>query len=197
MTSSPVEDLAALLAVTGGLVAGVRPGQWDGPTPCTDWNVRQLVDHFVIGDRLFATILRGEAPPPPSALDPKATDVLGDDPVKAQRTAAQDLLAALSGPGVLERIHQIPIGPVPGAGAAYIRATEAVVHGWDLAQATGQEPRFPDDLVQQVLDFTRAKLADIPPDRTPFGPPQPAPDDAPPLTRLVALLGRSVQEQNG
>ncbi|NKZ03602.1 TIGR03086 family metal-binding protein [Actinomadura latina] len=192
MTSSPVQDLATVLAVAGDLVAGVRPGQWDDPTPCTDWNVRQLVGHVVFGDRMFAAILRGEAPPPPSALGPQDTGVLGDDPVKAQRTAAQDLLTALSRPGVLEQIVQVPVGPVPGVAAAHIRAVEAVVHGWDLAQATGQEPRFPDDIVRQVLEFSRAKLADIPPGRTPFGPPQPAPADAPPIVELAALLGRPV-----
>jgi uncharacterized protein (TIGR03086 family) len=193
MTSSPVEDLAALLAVAGDLVAGVRSDQWENPTPCTDWNVRELVDHVVIGDRLFTTILRGEEPPPPSARDPKSNDVLGDDPAGVQREGARELIAALSRPGVLDQMFQIPMGSVPGVAAAHMRSTEAIVHGWDLAQATGQAPRFPDDIVQRVLEFTRAKLADVPPDRSPFGPAQPAPADAPPIVEVVALLGRPVQ----
>jgi len=193
MTSAPVEDLAAVLAVAGDLVEGVRPGQWDDPTPCPEWNVRHLVGHLVGGDRLFAALLRGEEPPPPGDRDPRTTDVLGDDPAAAQRAAARELIEELSRPGALEKIIQIPVGPVPGAAAAHMRSVEAVVHGWDLAQATGQAARFPDVVVERVLEFTRAKLADVPPDRSPFGPPQPAPADAAPVTRLAALLGRSVQ----
>ncbi|MFA1551570.1 TIGR03086 family metal-binding protein [Actinomadura chokoriensis] len=193
MTSTPVEDLATVLAMAGDLVAGVRPDQWDDPTPCTDWNVRQLVSHVVAGDRLFAAVLRGEAPPPPDALDPKKSGALGDDPVAAQRTAAHDLVAAVSRPGVLEQTFQIPVGSVPGVAAVRIRAVEAVVHGWDLARATGQQARFPDDIVQRVLEFSRAQLADIPRDRTPFAPSRPAPADAPPIDQLVALLGRPVR----
>ena len=193
MTSSPVEDLASVLAVAGDLVAGVRPDQWKDPTPCTEWNVRELVNHVVIGDRLFTTILRGETPPPPSARDPKSNDVLGDDAAGVQREGARELIAALSRPGVLDQMFQIPMGSVPGVAAAHMRSTEAIAHGWDLAQATGQEPRFPDDIVQRVLEFTRVKLADVPPDRSPFGPAQPAPAGAPPIVELVTLLGRRVQ----
>ncbi|MFA1542456.1 TIGR03086 family metal-binding protein [Actinomadura monticuli] len=193
MTLAPVEDLAAVLAVAGDLVEGVRPGQWDDPTPCPEWNVRHLVGHLVGGDRLFTTLLRGEEPPPPSARDPRSTDVLGDDPAAAQRTAARELIEELSRPGALEKIIQIPVGPVPGAAAAHMRSVEAIVHGWDLAQATGQAVRFPDDVVERVLEFTRAKLADVPAGRSPFGPPRPAPADAPPVTRLAALLGRPVR----
>ena len=193
MTSSPVEDLATLLAVAGDLVAGVRLDQWKDPTPCTDWNVRELVGHVVIGDRLYPALLRGEAPPPPRARDPKSNDVLGDDPAGVHREGARELIAALSRPGVLEQIVQIPMGSVPGVAAAHMRSTEAIVHGWDLAQATGQEPRFPDGIVQRVLEFTRDKLADVPPDRSPFGPAQPAPAGAPPIVELVALLGRPVR----
>ncbi|MFE9103730.1 TIGR03086 family metal-binding protein [Actinomadura geliboluensis] len=193
MTPSPVEDLASLLAAAGDLVAGVRPDQWNDPTPCTDWDVREVVNHLVIGDRLFTATLRGEEPPAPGARDPKFNDALGDDAAAAQRKGARELIAELARPGVLEQTFQSPIGPIPGSAAARLRATEAVVHGWDIAQATGQDPRFPDGIVERILEFTRARLADAPPDRTPFGPPQPAPEDAPPVTRLAALLGRPVQ----
>ncbi|MER5391508.1 maleylpyruvate isomerase N-terminal domain-containing protein [Saccharopolyspora sp. NPDC002686] len=60
MTASPIDDLALVLTATGELVAGVQRDQWDAATPCTDWNVRELVSHMVIGHRLFNGILRGE-----------------------------------------------------------------------------------------------------------------------------------------
>lgn len=189
---APIDDLAVVLGVAGDLIGGIRQDQWSAPTPCPEWDVRELVNHMVIGHRLFAGILRGEAAVAPGALDPKVSGTLGDDPVAAYRDVAEDLLAAFKRPGVLEQVFQVPVGVVPGIAAVHLRAVEDLVHGWDLAQATGQRSRFPDDIVERELEFTRGKLADVPPERTPFAPPRPIRDHAPPLDRLAALLGRSV-----
>lgn len=193
MTATPVDQLARALDVTEQVVATVRDEQWIQPTPCTDWTVRDLVDHLVGGNRLFAGILRGEPSPSPADLrGGQGVDYLGDDPVAAYRDAADALLAAFRAPGVLERTFAVPIGPVPGVVALHLRLVEALVHGWDLARATGRPVRFPDDLAEQELAFTRGRLTDLPPGRSPFAPPQPVAADAPAIDRLVALLGRQV-----
>ncbi len=67
-----------------------------------------------------------------------------------------------------------------------------LVHGWDLAQAIGAPARFAAAAVAQELEFTAARLGDVPATRRPFAAPQPTPPGASPLERLVALLGRSV-----
>src|SRR6266513_3088890 len=72
------------------------------------------------------------------------------------------------------------------------RQRRPTVHGWDLAQATGQPALFPDRLAEQELAFTRHALADLPAGRSPFGPPQPVATDAPAIDRLAACLGRAV-----
>ncbi|MBN6038501.1 TIGR03086 family metal-binding protein [Amycolatopsis sp. 195334CR] len=190
ITHTPTDDLTTVLDVVGDLVAAVRNDQWDSTTPCPEWSVRELVNHMVIGNRLFAGILRGEAAVAPGALDPKARDALGTDPVAAYRDAAKDLLAAFGQPGVLDRMFQVPVGLVPGIAALHLRAVEDLVHGWDLARATGQELEIDDEIVERELEFTRAKLADVPPDRSPFAPARRISDDATPLDRLAALLGR-------
>lgn len=101
------------------------------------------------------------------------------------------LQAAFAQPGVLEKVVTVPIGAVPGVVALHLRIAESLVHGWDLAQATGQPTDgLPDDLAEQELEFSRRRLPDLPPDRRPFAPVQPVSDDAPALDRLVALLGR-------
>jgi len=162
--------------------------------PCTDWTVRDLVNHLIGGNRLFASILCGEQPPgvrhEPSAA--AGIDHLGDDPVAAYREAADALLATFRQPGVLEQVFSVPVGPVPGIAALHLRIVEALVHGWDLARATGQPAEFPDDLPERELTFTRGKLADLPPDRRPFAPPRPVADDAPAIDRLAGSLGRRV-----
>ena len=189
---APLADLAEVLGIVGELVGGVRHDQWSAPTPCPGWGVRALVNHMVLGHRLFAGILCGEAAVTPGALDPASSDALGDDPAGAYGAAAGGLLAAFGQPGVLGRTFEVPVGPVPGIAAVHLRIVEELVHGWDLAQATGGgRPRFADDVVERALAFTRVKLADVPPEQSPFAPPRPVSDLAPPIDRLTALLGRT------
>jgi uncharacterized protein (TIGR03086 family) len=102
------------------------------------------------------------------------------------------VLTAFRRPGVLDEQFVVPFGPVPGIVAAHLRIVEMLVHGWDLARATGQSTDFPDDIVEQELAFSRAKLGEIPPGRTPFAPGQPVAQDAAPIDRLAACLGRTV-----
>jgi uncharacterized protein (TIGR03086 family) len=192
MTSTPVEQLAKVLDATEQLIAAVRAEQWAAPTPCTEWNVRDLVNHLVAGNRMFAGILRGDAATPADIPRLQAVDVLGDEPVAAYRDAADAVLAAFSQPGVLEKVFTVPVGTVPGIVALHLGITEVLVHGWDLARATRQVVQFPADIVEQELEFTRGKLADVPSTRHPFAPPQPVPDDAPAIDRLAACLGRPV-----
>lgn len=191
MTTEALDQLARALDATEQVVAAVGDDQWTDRTPCTEWTVRDLFNHMVAGNRMFAGIARGDPPAAPGSTAAAVAD-LDDDPVSAYRSAADALLAAFRQPGVLEAMLSVPVGSVPGVAAVHLRITEMLVHGWDLARATGQAARFPDDLAEQELDFSRAKLADIPPGRRPFAPPQPVPDDAPPIDRLAALLGRSV-----
>ncbi len=198
MTTDPVDQLCVAIDATGLLISAVRDDQWAAPTPCPEWTVRDLVGHMVTSNYAFVRILGGTAPEAPGRTAPEApgggADSLRPDAglVDAYRDSAAALVGAFRQPGVLDRVHTVPIGPVPGIAALHLRITEVLVHGWDLARATGQDAVFPEDLAEQELAFSRSKLGDIPQGRTPFAPPQPVPGDAPAIDRLVALLGRDV-----
>jgi len=193
-TAAPVDRLAQALDATGALIGGVGDDQWSNPTPCPEWNVRMLVNHLVVGNRIFASILNGEPPAELAKLRQlHGTDVLEDSPIEAYRKAGAALQAAFSQPSVLERVFQAPIGPAPGAVLLHLRITELLVHGWDLARATGQPARLPDDLAEEELAFARGLSApDVPRSGHPFGPAQGVADDAPTIDRLAAYLGRPV-----
>jgi uncharacterized protein (TIGR03086 family) len=178
----PLSDLARTLDATGRLVAGVRTDQLDAPTPCEGWTVRDLLRHLSGGDRLVARLLGADLPPHVDDADPYPT---------YERSAAA-LLAAFGRPGVAAEVFDAPVGTVPGPVLLQVRITETLVHGWDLARATGQAPDLPADLAAAALAFTRGALGIIPPERRPFGEPRPVPDDAPGIDRLAALLGRDV-----
>lgn len=179
-----VDQLDSVLATLEPLVAAVGSAQWDAATPCADWDVRALLNHVVRGNLLYVAALAGQEGPGRDA------DALGDDPVAAYQTSAADVVAAFRAPGALERPVTVPFGTVPGEMALHLRIVEVLAHGWDLARATGRTISFPDDLVEQEIGFTRQALPMIPPERTPFARSHPVADDAAPLDRLVALLGR-------
>jgi uncharacterized protein (TIGR03086 family) len=188
--TDPLRPLATALEGAAQLVSAVRDEQWDLPTPCEQWSVRQLVNHVVGGNRLFTRVLSGE--PLPEQLGRRAhEDLLGDEPAAAFRTSADDLLAAFRGPGVLERAHTVPAGTLPGPAVVHLRIVEILVHGWDLATATHQPVPFPDEIVEPQMAFSEQLLGKLPEGRRPFAPSRPAQDDAPAIDRLAALLGRT------
>src|SRR5450432_3977161 len=194
MTDTPtVEQLARALAATDELIVAVDDDQWSNPTPCPDWTVHALVNHLVFGNQLFGGLMRGEPLPPIDELRQLRTvDRLGGDPIKAYRDSGTALQAAVSEPGALERACMSPIGPVPGHVLLNLRIAEALVHGWDLAQATGQPVRLPADVAEHALAFSRSQFEGDLPRTGRFGAAQPVADDAAEIERLAAYLGRSV-----
>jgi uncharacterized protein (TIGR03086 family) len=191
MTDALLHPLATALDGTGRLVAAVTEEQWDLPTPCSDWTVRQLVNHVVGGNRLFTRVLSGEPLPPRDQLGARAReDQLGTDPAAAYAASAADLLSALRAPGVLAGTYTVPAATLPGPAIVHLRTVETLVHGWDLARAIDRPAPFPQDLAEGELAFSRDLLGRIPEGRHPFGPSQPVDDDAPAIDRLAALLGR-------
>ena len=180
-----VEQLGRAFAAVAALITNVRPEQWSGPTPCTDWTVRRLVDHLIGMNRVFAALLAGHPPPRPVAGH------IEDDPIGAYRDSAAALQAAFEQTGVLERTYAGPLGTATGADRLHIRLYDLLVHGWDLAKATGQPVELPEDAAEQALAFVRTQLTDeARPGR--FEPAQSVADDAPAIERLVAFLGRPV-----
>jgi uncharacterized protein (TIGR03086 family) len=184
-----MRELIEAMELMTALVQGVHEDQWQLPTPCPDWSVRQLVNHVVAGQLIFARALDGE--PLETLIAIREKDNLGHDPVGAYRSSSEVLLSAASAPGVLERPMRVPVGTVPGAVGLNLRLVECLAHGWDLARATQQRFDPPEDLVEGALAFTRQALAIVPADRRPFGDLQPVSEEAGALDRLVALVGRS------
>ncbi|MEV7774633.1 TIGR03086 family metal-binding protein [Kitasatospora sp. NPDC086791] len=164
----------------------IAPGQWDSPTPCTDWSVRDLVNHLT-GEQLWvpdllmgATI--GEVG---SRFD---GDVLGADPVAAWTDAAEAARRAWAVPGAADLTVHLSFGDVSGQYYLDQLTTDLVIHTWDLAEGIGRRTRLPAELVDFALgeisgygDLSGSGL---------FDPPLPTPEDADPQTRLLALTGR-------
>jgi uncharacterized protein (TIGR03086 family) len=180
-------DLDRALVATEAVVAGIRADQWSAPTPCTRLDVREVLNHLVTGNLLFAAIVRGEPRPT------RGEDHLGDDPLAAFRLAAERLRDGFAAPGALESVYEAPFGTGPGTVLVHVRIVEVLTHGWDLARATGQPADFPDDVAERALAGARRQLAARPhgPD-APFAAEVPVAQDAPAVDRLAGFLGRPV-----
>jgi uncharacterized protein (TIGR03086 family) len=180
-------DLDRALTAADAVVAGIKPGQWEAPTPCTEMDVRALVNHLVSGQLTFAALARGDSPPE------RGADQLGDDPLEAFRQCGREMREAFAAPGVLEQEFTAPFGTAPGFALVHVRIVELLAHGWDLARATGQELPCPEDLAERTLAATRHQLVTRPEGPgAPFGPEVKVPEDAPAIDRLAGFLGRPV-----
>ncbi|KAA0022556.1 TIGR03086 family metal-binding protein [Antrihabitans cavernicola] len=172
-------------AMAAELIAGVGPEQFGNQTPCTEWNVRTLINHMTGGNLRFVGMLTGGSGPE------RAADVLGDSPLASFRDSFDALCEAFDLPGVLDGIYRTPLGERPGAVLVTMRTSEMTIHAWDIAAATGQPRDLDPKLVAYVDKMIRPRRA---PRVTgsPFGAEQPAPATATAADRLAALTGRAV-----
>jgi uncharacterized protein (TIGR03086 family) len=179
------------VASTDEIVKAVPVGQLDAPTPCTEWDVRTLLNH-VIGTLWLAEGLFGDQAPrypmAPGGL-PQA-DLAGGDPAAAYAEAAAAALAAARAGDALTRVHVTPLGEMPGPALAGFTTLDILVHGWDLATATGQPADLDGRLAAHALGFAEQALATPESRAGRIGPAMPVAADAPLTERLVAFLGR-------
>jgi uncharacterized protein (TIGR03086 family) len=185
-------DLPALheqaLAQTRRDMAGIRGDQWDAPTPCDDWNVRELANHVVSGNFWAGELARGKTID--EVGDRLDGDVLGSDPVGAYDESARVADAAFRAPGAMEAPCAVSYGPVPGEVYAGHRFIDLLIHGWDLAKATGQDTSLPPELVESCWAVVEPQR-DLLVGSGAFGDHHDIPAGADRQAGLLALLGRT------
>lgn len=175
----PLTQLDLLGPPLGGVVAGIRPDQLDTPTPCDDFTVRGVLEHMIAGAVAFAAAYRGT-----TSVEPDRRDPLG-----SFGTVLADLVAAISAPGALDQTVTAPFGDLPGDTFARFVVLDGLVHGWDLAVATGQPYAPPDALVAAVDAFAHQTLDPLRDGTTFAAAVAPAPG-ASPIERLARYTGR-------
>lgn len=181
----PVEQLDQLGPLLRQVVSGLTPADLDAPTPCSDFAVRDVLGHMIGGATQFAAGFRGTVP---GAVPADVAD--RPDVVERAGAALGDLVAAISAPGALDAMVPSPFGEMPGEAFARFVVLDGLVHGWDIATATGQAYEPTDQLVAEVEGFARQAIADEMRDGDTFAAEVAAPAGATPIERLAAFTGR-------
>lgn len=183
--------LQRVIDETTRLVDNVTVDQLENKTLCTEWTVRDIINHVTGGSTMVRESLEVGSVSPERLGELMGGDNLGDDYKAAFRDAASRVMDAVRAPGALEKMVTLPFGEMPGAAAVGIGIFDVTTHACDIAQATGQSVAD-HELLEVALAAGRATIG--PEMRQPgvFDPEQPASADAPATVRLLAFAGRCV-----
>ncbi|MEU2251204.1 TIGR03086 family metal-binding protein [Streptomyces sp. NPDC019224] len=195
MNTQPLDLEPAARRITAQLGA-VDDGTLGTGTPCPGVTVGALLAHIEGLALAFRDAARKELGPVTDTAPPVESGVLESGWRTTLPTALDELVAAWRSPGAWEGMTRAGGVDLPGQVAGMVALNELVLHGWDLAKATGQ----PFDAEEAHLRSTLALLADQgddPSAASPFGPPVPVAKDAPLLDRAVARGGRRPDWQPG
>lgn len=170
------------------LLATIRTDQFDSSSPCTEYRVGDLIDHVDQVARLFTAIAHHDSTDLPDDGEPDVTHLAPDWRDSLARHV-RALGAAWDSPTAWQGSPDVLGLELPNEVWGRIALTELVVHGWDLATATGQPFDLPEPTLRACLDHVAEFVPNAPlPDL--WGPPVAVAPDAPLLDRIVAITGR-------
>lgn len=184
------ENLELAFAAARAVLAKVRRDQLDDPTPCASWTVRDIVNHLVGNAFYFATAVNTGA-----SSGPGDDDYTGGDWIATYDDGVTQAVAAFGSPGALDKSVALHFGSIPVAVFLGIATTDAFVHAWDVARATGQDTDLDPALAATLLEGARMFVQPAfrgDDTKAPFGPEQAAPANGSNADTLAAFMGRVV-----
>jgi uncharacterized protein (TIGR03086 family) len=162
--------------------------QLDAQTPCTDWTVRRAIDHLLAGLEMFAGATEGGQVAPPT--DPPPSMIHESDPAMQYDHDRKKVAMLYSEPGALEEMLNGANGPVAGAQVLGIAFCDNLIHGWDIAKATGQDATMPDDLAGAAWSLLDGRIPENRREGGSFKAAVAVPADASTQDKLLAYTGR-------
>jgi len=165
----------------------VDADRWADPTPCTDWDVRALVNHVVGEHRWVVPLMAGRTiADVGTELD---GDLLGEDPMAAWHHATAPSHAAFAEPDAMGSTVHLSYGDERAGAYCEQLVFDNLVHAWDLARAIGADDELPPELVEWATGWATPIMPMLTGSGA-FGEMLAVPDDADAQTRLLAMVGR-------
>ncbi len=169
------------------IIGGVQASQLTGATPCSEWNVKQLINHnLLVAEWVHQTFTGGEG------ADPFAVD--GDLPAEGAQaafaTVTNKVLDAIKAPGMLEKVITTPFGEMPAGNFLMFPFGDILIHKWDLAQATNLDTAMDSSMADACFQVISPMLQGNR-DGGFFGPEVTVPIDASDRDKLLGLCGRT------
>jgi uncharacterized protein (TIGR03086 family) len=185
MTLHP--ELADAAGATALVVDNVTPAEFAGPTPCDEWDVQALLNHVILwSSHSLERRAHGESVAPELMERDFAA---APDFARAYRAQLDRALAAWADPAVWDRELDVMGAKTAAADVGALMIAEMVLHGWDLAAATGQDYAVSDRAAEAALGAVEAN-AELYRQYKGFADPVPTAAGAPILDRVLALSGR-------
>ncbi|WP_228989007.1 TIGR03086 family metal-binding protein [Streptomyces sp. DH8] len=196
--AAALPDLEPAARRVVGLLDAVDDRLLDGPTPCPDYTVRELLGHLAGLATAFRDAARKDLGASTAVSPDAALPVLDDDWREVLPRRLEEVAAAWRSPEAWTGMTRAGGVELPGEVAGVVALNELLVHGWDLARSTRQP------YAAGEAELRACEALFTPPERGPedtagpdgsegdgvFGPPVAVEDDAPLLDRVIALSGR-------
>jgi uncharacterized protein (TIGR03086 family) len=188
MTTADIPELhRRAIQGFGERLRAVGDDQWHLPTPCTEWDVRMLVNH-VTGENLWTVpLFAGKTIE--QVGDALGGDILGDDPIATWDASEGPAIESVQAPGAMERSVDLSRGPTPGRDYATEMLMDYLMHSWDLARATGGDEKLDPEVVAFCIEWF-AGVEDAYRASGAIAERPPIPDDADQQTVMLAMTGR-------
>jgi uncharacterized protein (TIGR03086 family) len=165
------------------VISRLSPAHAGLPTPCSEFNLRALVNHIVYDVQVFTAMIIGGQRGSPDV------DRLGDNWLAAYSSSADLLLSTWRSRGTGGTLTS-RMGELPATWALGQHTSDLVVHAWDISRATGNTDELDPELAEAALAWGRENLK--PEFRgQAFGPEVPVPENAPVYDRLAGYFGRT------
>jgi uncharacterized protein (TIGR03086 family) len=178
---------ARALEQFGEKVHAVREDQWANGTPCSEWDVRALVNHLVNENLWVPPLIEGKTIE--EVGDRFDGDQLGTDPGAAWEASADGALAAVADPDAMRRTVHLSYGDRPARDYVNEMFIDLAIHGWDLARGIGADDAIDPEFVE-VLYARAAPMEDDLRSYGVYGGRVIPPEAADTQTKLLAIFGR-------
>ena len=181
--SNQLRNYTSAVQSADAVIQQIQDDQWNAPTPCGDWSVRDVVTHLcspMVAIRKMASTGQVAAPEP----------IETDDPIGLWNSTRDDVLEALNVPGATSQVGEFWFGESSIDDILAFAAWDQLGHAWDIAVATGREIEVDPAVAEATIAVISAnadslRAGGMMADEVAVA------ADAPAMDRFIGLIGRN------